>query len=103
MGVPRGSTPTFVLTFNDEQLDLTAANHVYVTFRRMSKILTKTGEDIEVLPKQIKVYLSQRETLYFSTGGVSVQANWTSAGGKRASSRVAVVELSEQLLEKVVE
>ena len=100
MSVARGTTPTYTLTFEEPTLDLTEANGVYVTFRKGSKALTKTGEDIEVEAKQIKVYLTQRETLSFSTGEVKVQANWTTLGGKRASSNVASIILSEQLLEK---
>ena len=103
MSVARGTTPTYVLTFNDDTLDLTAANNVYVTFKKNSKTLTKTGEDITVAEKQIEVYLTQQETLSFSTGGVKVQANWTTVGGRRASSEVVTVGLSEQLLEKVIE
>lgn len=103
MSVARGTTPTYILTFEEESLDLTAANNVYVTFRKGTKVLTKTGNDIEVLPKRIEVYLNQKETLMFSQGEVKVQVNWTLAGGRRAASVVAAVDLSEQLLEKVVE
>lgn len=103
MSVARGTTPTYVLIFDEETLDLTAANNVYVTFRKGTKILTKTGSDIIVAAKQIEVYLNQEETLMFSQGDVKVQANWTLAGGRRAASVVATVDLSEQLLEKVIE
>lgn len=39
MSIPRGTTPTFALTFEDEELDLTQAENVYVTF----SYITKTG------------------------------------------------------------
>ena len=103
MSVARGTTPTYILTFEEESLDLTTANNVYVTFRKGAKVLTKTGDDIEVSEKQIEIYLNQKETLSFSTGEVKVQVNWTMAGGRRASSEVVNIVLSEQLLEKVVE
>lgn len=103
MSVARGTTPTYVLTFTDEALDLTQSNNVYVTFRKGAKVLTKTGTDIDVAPKQIEVYLNQKETLSFSQGDVKVQANWTLSGGRRVASVVATVDLSEQLLEKVIE
>lgn len=103
MSVARGTTPTYVLTFEEETLDLTAANHVYVTFRKGAKILTKTGTDIDVAPKRVEVYLNQKETLSFSQGEVEVQVNWTLGDGNRACSEVVNVVLSRQLLEKVVE
>lgn len=103
MSVARGTTPTYILTFDEPSLDLTTVHNVYVTFRKGTKVLTKTGQDIEVAPQQVEVYLNQKETLSFSTGEVKVQVNWTLGGGRRAASVVATVDLSEQLLEKVVE
>lgn len=103
MSVARGTTPTYILTFEEESLDLTTANNVYVTFRKGAKVLTKTGNDIEVQAKQVGVYLNQKETLAFAQGDVKVQVNWTLANGRRAASVVALVNLSEQLLEKVIE
>lgn len=103
MSVARGTTPTYRLKFTEESLDLTEANNVYVTFRKGTRILTKTGNDIDVAPKQIDIYLNQKETLSFSTGEVKVQVNWTAGGGKRAASKVRTIDLSEQLLEKVIE
>lgn len=103
MSVARGTTPTYRLNFREESLDLTEANNVYVTFRKGTKTITKTGSDIEVAPKQVDIYLNQKETLSFSTGEVKVQVNWTSGGGRRAASVVKTIDLSEQLLEKVIE
>ena len=103
MSVARGTTPTYVCTFTEQSLDLTTANNVYVTFKKGAKILTKTGNDIEVGAKQVEIYLNQKETLAFSQGEVKVQVNWTLAEGRRACSEVATINLSEQLLEKVIE
>lgn len=103
MSVARGTTPTFNLTFSEEELDLTAANNVYVTFKQSERKITKSGADLVVAEKQIDVYLDQKDTLGFRVGGVEVQANWTMANGRRASSDVCVVEFSKQLLERVIE
>lgn len=100
--IPRGVTPTFVLTFADEDLDLTAASNVYVTFRG-GPTVTKTGGDLDVEAKKISVYLSQAETLAFTQGNVSIQANWTYPNGARAASEIVRYLFSEQLLERVVE
>ena len=103
MSVARGTTPTYILTFSEQSLDLTEANNVYVTFRKGAKVLTKTGNDIDVYPKRVEIYLNQKETLAFSQGEVKVQVNWTLAQGRRAASVVKTIDLSEQLLEKVIE
>ena len=102
MSVARGTTPTYILTFGEQSLDLTVAHSVYVTFRKGAKILTKTGDDITVSARRIEVYLNQKETLAFTQGDVKVQVNWTMENGRRGASEVKTIELSEQLLEKVI-
>jgi len=102
MSTPQFTTPTFTLTFNDAELDLTTANNVYVTFECGGDCLTKTGEEITVAAKQIDIPLSQAETGKMS-GTVRIQANWTSGDGQRAASEIAVAVIGEQLLKKVVE
>lgn len=61
MSIPRGVTPTFTLTFTDN-IDLTQAEHVYVTFVG-GKAITKSDDDLTVAERQIDVYLTQEETL----------------------------------------
>lgn len=39
----RGTTPTFKLLLNDEEVDLTAAANIYATFKQGSVLITKTG------------------------------------------------------------
>ena len=102
MSIPRGVTPTFVLTFSDQTLDLTTASHVYVTFRGGTE-LTKSDSDLEIEAKKISVYLSQAETLAFSMGNVNIQANWTYPNGARAASNVVAYVFNEQLLNRVVD
>lgn len=103
MSTARATTPTFKHTFTEPELDLTTANNVYVTYRQGSKVLTKTGEDIEVEPKAVTVYLSQKETLMFKAGTFQAQINWTGANGRRAASKIKGIELEDNLLDKVVE
>lgn len=101
MSIPRGTTPTFTLTFKD--IDLTAASHVYVTFSQGQRTITKTGDALEVRATEIDVYLLQRETLAFIPGNVEIQANWTVAGGGRMASDIVQYEFTKQLLPRVVE
>lgn len=94
----RGTTPTFSLKIRDESVDLTEALNVYVTFTQLSKVLTKSGEDLVVTPHQVDVYLSQAETLEFTVGDVEVQLNYTYAGGQRAASRIAMIRIDKNLI-----
>ena len=100
MSIPRGTTPIFTLTFTD--VDLTAAAHVYVTFKQGGRILTKSDADLTVTATSIEVPLSQEETLMFATGDVLIQANWTAAG-VRTASEITKYEFTKQLLAKVVD
>ena len=102
MGVPQYTTPTFILTFDEEGLDLTEAQNVYVTFTSGNTSITKTGEDLTVEAKAISVYLNQGETGRFRQGDVEIQANWTEANGERAASEIEYYQISGQLLKRVV-
>lgn len=103
MSVPQYTTPTFTLTFSEQELDLTEAKNVYVTFTSGEYELTKEDEDITVGEKSIEVYLSQEETGNFRRGEVEIQVNWTSPDGKRVASNVVTYPISKQLLKRVVE
>ena len=109
MSTPFGTTPTFTLTFTDDDLDLTAASHVYVTFQSGIKKVTKSDSDLTVAAKQIEVVLTQAETLQLLQNQyedaetmVEIQANWTYSTGKRGSSDVSNYPFSKQLLPEVI-
>ena len=101
--IPQYTTPQFTLTFDDANLDLTLAQNVYVTFQCGQYLLTKTGNDLYIQPKQIGVKLSQAETGGFIPGNVNIQANWTDLGGNRAASDISTFDITKQLLQEVVE
>lgn len=101
MGIPRGTTPTLTLTF-PEGTDLTEAAHVYVSLKG-GNLIQKQDADLTVSSTSIDVYLTQEETLSLSRGNVSVQVNWTYANGSRAASDIASFNLTENLLNGVVE
>ena len=106
MSVPRGTTPTFTLTFpQDAELDLCQARGVYVSFRSGGKTLTKAAGDdgVNVEQDKIHVWLNQEETLLFYAGTIMIQANWTTADGQRAASEIVSCQITENLLPKVVE
>ena len=100
MSIPRGTTPTFTLTFTD--IDLTQAANVYVTFSQGSKKLTKRTSELTITATTIEVHLSQEETLAFMDSSVEIQVNFTTASGGRMASDIAVYKFTKQLLEEVV-
>ena len=102
MAIPRGVTPTFTLTFTDNNLDLTAANHVYVNFKGGTEII-KSDDELTIRAKAIDVYLSQAETLSFTQRQVAIQVNWTYGNGNRGASKIVKYSFEENLLDKVVE
>lgn len=109
MSIPVGVTPTFTLTFDDDNLDLTAADHVYVTFKSGLTKITKSDAQLTVSAKEIEVALTQAETLAFMPTSylpcppkVDIQANWTYTGGDRAASEIFSYQFGNQLLDEVV-
>lgn len=104
----RGTTPTFKLIINDQSVDLTQASNVYATFKQNSVTITKTGEDLEVSANEVDVYLSQEESLSFTSNSFGVceikcQLNWTYTGGMRASTKIVKIPLTENLVNEVLE
>ena len=99
----RGTTPTFRLYLNDEYVDLTQAVNVYVSFEQKDVLITKTGEDLEILTDEVDVYLSQSETLKFIKADVEIQLNWTYLDGRRACSNIITIEVDRNLIGDVLE
>lgn len=102
MSISKGTTPTFTLTFDDENLDLTQAAHVVVSFKGSNANIEKKDTDLEITQRVISVYLNQSETLALSAGRFFVQVNWTYADGSRAASNIASSEITDNLVGRVI-
>ena len=103
----RGTTPTFTLTLNDETVDLTLAENVFVTFKQGYKdcckaSITKSGEDISVSAHEVSVTLTQKDSLHFVEGPLLIQVNWVYSDGTRACSEIAKIDVTENLLVNVI-
>lgn len=99
----RATTPTLELVLEDERIDLGVANDVYVTLRQGPKKLTKSGNALAIDGNVVSVWLSQQETLGFTSAhNVDVQLNWTYPGGARAASEIGRVWVGENLLPEVL-
>ena len=102
----RGTTPTYTFTLPDE-VDLTLAADVYVTFAKYNRetLFTKTGSDLSITAHSASVYLTQEETLSLP-GEVLIQLNWTYAEGtkmKRACSDILTIRTKRNLINEVIE
>lgn len=100
-----GTTPTFTLTVQDENLDFNEPEHIYFTIRQGSIKYTKTGEDIIILDKNIlQVSFTQEETLAFRYNlEAEIQLNWTYSNGARAATKTKKIMLFKNLLKEVLE
>ena len=100
----KGTTPTYLFK-TEADLDLTRAKNIYVTFSKMSKeeIFTKTGDDLIIQEKTVGVYLTQEETLSLPSTRIQAQVNWTYEDGKRMCSQVILINMHDNLMDKVVE
>lgn len=67
----RGTTPTNIFRTD---VDLTNASVLFITYKQHGKvILEKTINDVSIHGEMVEVRLSQRETLLFSEGIVTIQ------------------------------
>lgn len=99
----RGTTPTFKLRLKDTSIDLTKADNIYVSFSQKSVRLMKSGEDLEVNGNEVDVYLTQEDSLKFVDGEVEIQINWTYDDGSRACTNIVTINVSKNLIGRVLE
>lgn len=98
----RGTTPTIHFEFDDEDLDLLEASHVYVTLLNNGVRVTLTDNDLVVYEKAVDAYLSQEQTLAMSGGMTECQINWTYADGARVASQIQTIIIGRNLENEVL-
>lgn len=102
----RLTTPTVSFTF-PEDVDMTLADEVYVTFTdtKNNILLEKKGSDLDVAATSVSLFLSQEDTIDFPTKGIRVQINWTYTDEgvlKRACTDILSIAVSENLHPTVI-
>lgn len=102
----KGTTPTYTFTL-PEDIDLSSAESVYVTFSKTNyeNILTKQDDELEINGNIVSVYLTQDETLEFPKGDILIQLNWLYADGnetKRACSEIVTDRVKRNLVNEVI-
>lgn len=97
----RGTTPTHTFTTD---LDLTAAEVLFVTYKQQGKtIVEKDIGEVMLEPEQISLELSQDDTLAFSTTGeVQIQIRARFAGGEAVASNIIRVPAEAILKDGVI-
>lgn len=102
----KGTTPTFILSITDEDIDLTLASKVVVSFKQTASgvDLRKEGDSIEVEPTQVSVYFTQEESLRFQVNKpIEVQINWVYADSSRSATVIKTVSVSKNLIEEEID
>ena len=101
--LPKGLTTTFTIKFSDEEIQLTHAEAIFVTFENTKTgiKIQKTGSDLEVSYNTIRTTLSQRETLRLGVGKLEIMVNWV-LDGVRDASNIMTYELTKNLIEKEI-
>ena len=103
----RGTTPTFTLTIDDENLDLSQAENVYVTIKQANTTITKTGEYLEVDQNMVMCWLTEEESFRLKENiEAAIQINWTylesSGTRKRAATQTHKIMVGRQLLNEEI-
>lgn len=99
----RWTTPTFIVRLrNADDVDITEAKNVYFTVATRTATITKTGEDLEVGPQSVEVFLSQEESGRLHEGPAEIQLNWTYSDGRRAATVTKQIRIDKNLLREVV-
>lgn len=103
----KGTTPTYTLTL-PEEIDLSQASNVYVTFAKSNYavIVQKDSDELEIVGNVVNVFLTQEETLRFPLGEVYLQLNWTYVENnisKRACSQIVTIKSARNLINEVIE
>lgn len=102
----RGTTPSFTLKIKNENVDLTKAKDIYVTFSQGGKQIEKSGEDLEIEERTVSVWLTQKESLMLTEGcSAEIQINWIyydldGVTLRRAATKIRSIPIDKQLLKR---
>lgn len=97
----RYTTPTHELTV--EGHDLTAADRVWVTYRQGGRTwdLEPSSAELSGEDTVLTVELTQEQTGALAVGTARVQVNWME-GARRNATEIAIVQVADNLMPRVV-
>ena len=92
----RGTTPTHTFSVD---VDLTAAEVIYLTYKQTGKVLVeKTKDDLTITEDQVEVKLTQEETLSFrEIGDVDIQFRARFPDGTAIASNIMTADADKIL------
>lgn len=96
----RGTTPTLVI--NIKGIDMSTIAEWYITIAQDSVQITKSNEDIEIEGTLIKMPLTQRETMMFKSGEVSVQIRAKTTEYVVIASEIKTIDIDRILYNEVI-
>ena len=96
----QGTTPTIVINVNN--IDLTELKSVYITFEQDGYLLRKDMSQIEIEDDEIRITLTQEETLKFKKGIVNVQLRAITQDGLAIASSIATNTVHRILDKEVI-
>ena len=93
----RGTTPTNIFRTD---VDLTNASVLFITYKQHGKVvLEKSIDDVKIQKNIVSVYLSQKDTLLFTEGIVTIQIRAKFSDGSVIASSLIRTNAREILKE----
>ena len=103
----RGTTPTHIFRPKNkkkEAIDLRSAAVIFMTYKQAGKVVfEKTKDDMEITETEVRIHLSQEDTLKLSTlSEVKIQCRARYPDGEAIGSKVKTVPVCEILKDGVI-
>lgn len=93
----RGTTPTNIFRID---VDLTNASVLFITYKQNGKVvLEKSIDEVKIQKNIVSVYLSQKDTLLFTEGIVTIQIRAKFSDGSVIASSLIRTNAREILKE----
>lgn len=99
----RGTTPTITLTCDD--LDFTQMKSIYITLAQQmgwKKTVRENDLNLEISEHELKVYLTQEDTLRFHNGVVQVQVRALTSDGVAVATDISSFDIGPVLYDGVI-
>lgn len=96
----RGTTPTIVI--NIKGIEMSDIATWYITIAQDSVQITKTGEDVTIEGTELRIALTQQETMKFKSGEVSVQIRAKTTDNEVIASGIQTIDVDRILYNEVI-
>ncbi|MDY4000003.1 MAG: hypothetical protein SOY73_13105 [Blautia sp.] len=84
----RGTTPIHTFTFPTD-VDLESMSVIFISYTQDGRVVVEKGkDDLEVVGNQIRIYLTQEDTLKFAPGTVKIQLRSRTYDGRAVASNI---------------